>query len=54
LTKTPLIDSISYFQFWGLGALFVGITAPKPPPGDETPEQLNDEGALEIAHEVCD
>jgi len=24
LIKTPLIYSVSYFNFWGLGALFLG------------------------------
>jgi len=33
----------------------VGITASKPPMARSLgPKLLNDEGALEIAHEICD
>jgi len=31
LTKTPLIYSVSRFNLVGLGALFGGISPPKPP-----------------------
>jgi len=35
--------------------LFEGITAPKPHMATRLgPQQLNDEGALEIAHEIRD
>jgi len=36
LTKTPLIYSVSRFNLGGLGALFGGISPPKPPRGDGT------------------
>jgi len=36
LTKTPLIYSVSRFNLEGLGALFGGISPPKPPRGDGT------------------
>jgi len=40
-------------SLWGLGALFGGLTAPKPPMATRLgPEQINDEGALEIVHEI--
>ena len=43
------------FQFGGLGALFGGITTPKPPIATRLgPEPLNDEGTVEIVHEICD
>ena len=29
LTKTPLKYSVSYFNLWGLGAVFVGLSPPK-------------------------
>jgi len=54
LTKTPLIYSISYFNL-GAGSFVCGLIAPKPPMATRLgPEQLNDEGVLEIAHEICD
>ena len=31
LTKIPLTDSVSYFNLGGLGALFGGLTPPRPP-----------------------
>ena len=43
------------FPFGGLGALFGAITAPKPPIATRLgPEPLNDEGTVEIVHEICD
>jgi len=55
LTKTPLIYSISYFNLGGWKFLFKGLTTPKSPMATRpSPEQLNDEGTLEIAHEICD
>jgi len=54
IDKTPLIYSISYFNL-GDGPLFRGITTSKSPMAMRLgPEKLNDEGALEIAHEICD
>jgi len=45
---------VFHISIWGLGALFGGITEPKPPMTTRLgPEQLEDEGALEIAHEIC-
>jgi len=42
-------------SLWGLGALFGGLSAPKPPMATRLgPEQLSDKAALEIAHEICD
>jgi len=38
-----------------MGALFEGITSPKPPLATRLgPYQLNDEGTLELAHEIYD
>jgi len=34
LTKIPLIYSVSYFNLGGLGAVFGGLSPPKPPRGD--------------------
>jgi len=52
--KTPLIYSISYFNLGGWEFCFGGITAPKPPMVTRLVlEQLNDEVALELAHEIC-
>jgi len=34
LTKIPLTYSVSYFNLGGLGALFGGLSPPKPPRGD--------------------
>jgi len=36
LTKTPLIYSVSPFSLGGLGALFGGLSLPKPPRGNGT------------------
>jgi len=36
LTKTPLIYSASRFNLGGFGALFGGLSSPKPPRGDGT------------------
>jgi len=36
LTKTPLIYSVSYFNLGWLGALFEGLSPPKPLRGDGT------------------
>jgi len=42
-------------DLWYFIFQFRGLTAPKPPVATKLgPEQLNDEGALEIAREVCD
>ena len=54
LTKTPLIYSTSYFNL-GAGNLFEGLTTPKSLMAKRpSPEQLINEGTLEIAHEICD
>jgi len=43
------------FQIGWLGALFGGLSPPKPAMASRLGlEQVNDEGALEIAHEICD
>jgi len=48
-------DLYFMFPFGGLGALFGAITAPKPPIATRLgPEPLNDEGTVEIVHEICD
>jgi len=49
-----MIYSISYLNL-GAGSFVWGLTAPKFPMATRLdPEQLNDEGVLEIAHEICD
>jgi len=44
--KTPLICRVSYFNLRGLGALFGGISPPKPLHGDETVPSHSPEGTL--------
>ena len=39
LNNTPLIYSVSHFNFGGLGALFGGLSPPKPNRGDGTAQQ---------------
>ena len=36
LTKIPLMYSVSYFNLWGLGAVFWGLNPPKPLRGNGT------------------
>jgi len=53
LTKTPLLNSISYFNLGGW-ELCLGANRTKAPMATRIgPEQLN-EATLGIAHEICD
>jgi len=46
---------VLHISIWGLEVLFGGLTTPKSLMATRpSPEQLNDEGTLGIAHEICD